>query len=125
MSSRVKVRGSRMTESSTSSTVRPCRTMWPYWIVCVGAWEGFNELLPSGTKLLSATASACGPERRITARPPSPRGVAIAAMVSSSIDQRRTGFQPVSGPLAFYELQILATVWDRQDALFFVGLLPT
>ena len=33
----------------------------------------------------SATASAFGPEIRMTARPPSPSGVAIAAMVSSSI----------------------------------------
>src|SRR4051794_24636695 len=58
-------------------------------MVCVGAAEGFSADFPSGTKHRSATASACGPEMRITARPPSPSGVAIAAMVSSSMDSVR------------------------------------
>src|SRR5258706_6460007 len=47
--------------------------------------EGFNELFPPGRKILSATASASGPERRTTASPPSPSGVAMAAIVSSNM----------------------------------------
>src|SRR5688572_1519208 len=56
-------------------------------MVWVGAAEGFNDDFPSGTKLPSATVRADGPERRITARPPSPSGVAMAAMVSSSMER--------------------------------------
>jgi hypothetical protein len=52
-------------------------------MVCVGALDGFADFFPSGTKILSAMASASAPEMRKTARPPSPRGVAMAAMVSS------------------------------------------
>src|SRR5258706_8786067 len=54
-------------------------------MVCVGAPDGANEVFPTGTKQWSATARACAPEIRITANPPSPRGVAMAAMVSSNI----------------------------------------
>ena len=63
----------------------PWRTTWPKWRVCVAAAEGFCDALPAGAKQRSATVSACGPETRITASPPSPSGVAIAAMVSSSM----------------------------------------
>src|SRR5439155_5227601 len=41
--------------------------------------------LPAGRKQRSATASARGPEIRITASPASPSGVAMAAMVSSNM----------------------------------------
>ena len=53
-------------------------------MVCVGASEGFNADLPRGAKHLSAMANAdfAGDAER-TARPPSPSGVAMAAMVSS------------------------------------------
>src|SRR6266581_56010 len=57
-------------------------------MVCVGAAEGLSELFPAGTKQRSAMSRASGPEIRITASPPSPRGVEIAAMVSSSINNR-------------------------------------
>src|SRR5436309_541710 len=57
-------------------------------MVCVAASDGCTRLLPAGTKQRSATASACGPESRMTASPPSPSGVAIAAMVSSNIEGR-------------------------------------
>src|SRR5436309_1819038 len=62
-------------------------------MVCVGAAEGFSADFPCGTKHRSATASACAPEMRITARPPSPSGVAIAAIVSSSMDSVSMGGQ--------------------------------
>src|SRR5713226_7171395 len=54
-------------------------------MVCVGAVEGLRADLPIGTNALSATASDPGPERRTTAKPPSPSAVAIAAMVSSNM----------------------------------------
>src|SRR5205809_7117042 len=54
-------------------------------MVCVAAAEGFTGALPTGTKHRSATARACGPERRTTASQPSPSGVAMAAMVSSNM----------------------------------------
>ena len=73
----------RKTASSTSSITFSSRTILPNWMVCVGAAEGLAELLPTGEKLLSATAKAFAPEIRTTARPPSPSGVAMAAMVSS------------------------------------------
>ena len=40
---------------------------------------------PAGTKQRSATAMAWGPDKRMTASPPSPSGVEIAAIVSSSM----------------------------------------
>src|SRR6266498_608962 len=54
-------------------------------MVWVGAAEGLREDGPSGTKHRSANANAWGPDKRMTASPPSPSGVAIAAIVSSSI----------------------------------------
>src|ERR1043165_2600087 len=57
-------------------------------MVCVGASEILEYDFAPGTKTLSATENASLPERRMTARAPSPTGVAIAAIVSSSISVR-------------------------------------
>src|SRR5712664_3854768 len=54
-------------------------------MVCDCAVDGFLELLPMGANTASAISSALAPEIRITAKPPSPMGVAIAVMVSSII----------------------------------------
>ena len=56
---------------------------------CRRGW--LQEAVPAGAKQRSATASACGPDKRMTASPPSPSGVAIAAMVSSSIAKKLRG----------------------------------
>src|SRR5437879_1475508 len=53
-------------------------------MVWLAADEGLDAPFPAGTKQRSATLSASGPEIRITANPPSPSGVAIAAMVLSN-----------------------------------------
>jgi len=66
--------------------VVPLRAMWPKWMVCVEAAEGLAECLPSGWKAASAIWKDWEPERRMTAKPPSPIGVAIAAMVSELIN---------------------------------------
>src|ERR1017187_2443851 len=67
-------------------------------MVCVGAANGLSELFPTGRKLWSAMANARAPERRMTASPPSPSGVAMAAMVSSGniYDLRFTIYEPLS-----------------------------
>src|SRR5262249_15903223 len=84
-SSRVKLRGARMTETRTSSTACPLYETWPKCTVWVGANEGLGELLLAGLKHRSATVKASDPEIRITASPASPIGVEIAAMVSENM----------------------------------------
>ena len=61
-SSRVKVRGARMTASRASSTVCPSRTTWPKWIVCVAAADGLTDALADGRK------AAVGDGQRLRAR---------------------------------------------------------
>src|SRR5580658_2540932 len=104
MSSRVNVRGARITLRSTSSTTRPWRTIRPKWSVCVGAADGL-EYLPAGRKLASAMARDCGPERRIMAMPAWPKGVAMAAMESAlSILEEGTCF------LVTFALEVMAQI---------------
>src|SRR6516164_4357655 len=54
-------------------------------MVCVAALDGVTLLLPTGAKQRSAILSASDPEIRTKARPASPSGVAMAAMVSASM----------------------------------------
>ena len=49
---------------------------------------GFPEVLPPGRKQVSTTSKAVCPETRTTASPASPRGVAIAAIVSSTMREQ-------------------------------------
>src|SRR5437773_3618755 len=85
-------------------------------MVCVGAAEGFSEDLPIGIKLLSATAKASAPERRTTASPPSPSGVAMAAMVWSSgkfiVSFEGGAFERIAG----LQRRCVRGVWRSQTA---------
>src|SRR5437667_5183655 len=61
-------------------------------MVCESAADNAILGLPPGRKVLSATCRALAPEIRRTARPPSPMGVAMAAIVSSVILRAGRGF---------------------------------
>src|SRR5579884_3039345 len=68
-----------MYASSTSSTVWPPTTTWPWY----SRWLSKAQVVELGRNSPCAIGSASGPLSRTTPMPASPGAVAMAAMVSS------------------------------------------
>ena len=77
----VKLRGPRISRSSTSSRRRPLPSItWPYTTRCDP-----HSCRPGQCTTLRPVASAAGPERRITAMPPCPGATAVATAAIVSV----------------------------------------